>query len=539
MVLVPAVGAVQEWSERDRVARGRPGNEPLWLTLAYWVPTTIVLIGGGTAAIASLVVRFRRARGVERQQLKWFLYGATVSFLLLLSFIATPLARYDSVLMYGYLALPLAVGAAMLRYRLYDIDLLINRTLVYGALTAVVVGVYVSVVGYLGTLLQTRQNLALSLLATGLVAVAFQPLRDRLQRGVNRLLYGERDEPYRVLSRLSRRLEATLAPDQTLSVIVQTVRDALRLPYAAIGLRGEDGGFAVAAASGRPVPNPVALPLVYGGEAVGELILGSRPGETALNPADRRLIEDLARQAGVAVYSVRLTADLQRSRERLIAAREEERRRLRHDLHDELGLALASMSLQLAAAHNLIPHEPAACALLGRVKAQMQDAVADVRRVVSALRPPTLDELGLVGAVREYAARLSHDRLTVAVDAPHPLPRLPAAVEVAAYRIALEALTNVARHADARSATVHLIVGDAVGDDRSSPPALHGSMRTCYLHLRVVDDGRGIGPDARPGTGLVSMRERAAELGGSIVVGSRVGGGTELVAHLPLAGDED
>ncbi len=534
LVVVPTAGAAGLWVARSRAARGEPAAIPLPLELAYWIPTVIVVLGGGVAALASLVVRFRAAGGAERQQLKWFVYGALLCLLLVVSFMATPLARYDAVLMYGYLSLPIAIGAAMLRYRLYDIDFLINRTLVYGALTVIVVGVYVLVVGFLGAAVQRRGDLVPSLIATGLVAVLFQPLRNRLQRAVNRLTYGDRDEPYRALSRLSQRLGATLAPDQTLPAVVQTVQDALRLPYAAIALRGEDGSFSVAAATGRPGPSPVRLPLVYQGETVGELLLGPRPGESTLTPADRRLVQDLARQAGVAAHAVRLTVDLQRARERLVSAREEERRRLHHDLHDGLGPALASMSLQLAALRNLIAHDSAAVAILGDVKAQLHDAIADVRRVVYALRPPTLDELGLVGAIREHAARLSQGDPSVAVEASEPLPPLPAAVEVAAYRIALEALTNVARHAGARTCVVRLSVeaADSGGARAAGTP---DPAPSCRLRLEVIDDGRGVRPDDRAGTGRISMRERAAELGGTLDVGPATGGGTAVVARLPLA----
>src|SRR5207247_5901746 len=228
---------------------------------------------------------------------------------------------------------PLSFGFAMLRYRLWDIDIIINRTLVYGALTAVVVGVYVLVVGTLGTLLHTFGDFPISLLATGLVAVLFQPLRARLQRGVNRLMYGERDDPYAVLSRLASRLQATLAPESVFPTIVETVAQALKLPYAAIALK-QDDEFITAASYGLSQDNPFILPLVYHTEPIGELLLAPRaPGE-AFTAADRRLLEDIAHQAGAAAHAVRLPADLQRSREHLVTAREEERRRLRRDLHD-------------------------------------------------------------------------------------------------------------------------------------------------------------------------------------------------------------
>ena len=219
--------------------------------------------------------------------------------------------------MFALLLVPVFTYIAILRYHLYDIDVVINRTLVYGALTACVVGIYVLAVVALGALFQARGNLAVSLLATGLVAVLFQPLRSRLQRGVNRLMYGERDDPYAVISRLGKRLEAALAPETVLPTVVETIAQALKLPYAAIVLK-EGEGFRTAAAYGSPRGEPETLPLVYQREEIGRLVLSPRaPGES-FSDADRRLLEDLARQAEVAVHAVRLTADLQRSRERLV-----------------------------------------------------------------------------------------------------------------------------------------------------------------------------------------------------------------------------
>ena len=442
------------------------------------------------------------------------------------------------------LILPLSLGAPILRYRLWDIDILINRALVYGALTACVVGLYVLVVGALGTLLQARGGLAASLAATGLVAVLFQPLRERLQRGANRLLYGERDEPYAVLARLGRRLEGTLAPEAVLPTVVATVREALKLPYAAIAL-GEGADGAIAAAAGAPdqrpgAPDPLRLPLVHRGEPVGQLLLAPRaPGEP-LTTADRRLLDDLAHQAGAAVHAVRLTADLQRARERLVLAREEERRRLRGDLHDDLAPALAALALTAATASDLIDTDPAgAKGLVAELHRAIRATVGDIRRLVYDLRPPTLDELGLVAAVRERAAQVDGARrvgpggggaddppgLRVAVAAPECLPPLPAAVEVAAYRIVQEALMNVVRHARARTCTILLaLTEDTAGVRR--------------LEVDVVDDGVGLPAGYRAGVGLRSMRERAAELGGACTVEQGVAGGTHVAAWLPVpAGD--
>ena len=335
--------------------------------------TTLLLISS-IAALFSLIVRLHRARGDERQQLKWFLYAAvpaTVCLNLVLfdSMVATytttscsnavwilPWDVFNYILyaaVFALLVVPVFTYIAILRYHLYDIDLLINRTLVYGSLSAGVAGIYVLAVVGIGALFQAQGNLGVSLLATGVVALLFQPLRGRLQREVNRLMYGERDDPSAVTSRLGRRIEATLAPEAVLPTVVETIAQALKLPYAAILLK-EGEGFRTAATYGSPTAEPEALPLVYQREEIGRLVIATRaPGEQ-FSDADQHLLEDLARQAEVAVHAVRLTADLQSSRERLVATREEERRRLRRDLHDGVGPTLTGLALQLNAARKLV-----------------------------------------------------------------------------------------------------------------------------------------------------------------------------------------
>jgi signal transduction histidine kinase len=498
----------------------------------------LVIFGWLGTGVYAQVSRYRGHAGpIQRQQTKWVVFGAGAATLGLLGqfwqllWLQQPglpnlvvnLAVYPASRLLE-LFLPFSIGIAILRYRLWDVDLFVNRTLVYGALTAGTMGVYVLVVGVLGTLLRAGSSPTIAFLATGVVALLFQPLRDRLQHAVNRLMYGERDEPYRVLSRLGQRLEATLAPEAVLPTIVETVAQALGVPYVEIALQ-RNGIFETAAAygalpAGREAEGEgITLPLVYQAETVGQMVLAARaPGEP-FTPPDRRLLDDLARQAGVAAHAVRLTADLQRSRERLVSAREEERRRLRRDLHDGLGPSLASLTLQLDAARNLLARDPAATgALLAELKTQTQAAIADIRRLVYALRPPALDDLGLVSALRQHAAQYSQrDGLAVSVEAPEQPLSLPAAVEVAAYRIALEALTNVVRHAHARTCFVRL------------------SLFHDTLHLEISDDGVGLPPDRRAGVGLSAMRERAAELGGTCDVGPNEGGGTRVVARLPIS----
>jgi two-component system NarL family sensor kinase len=481
------------------------------------------------ACAASLIARYRTAGDLERQQIRWV---AAAGCLLALAICAGSVTWWIQggetvwgtvLLAVGLAGTLAAITIAILRYRLYDLDLVVNRTLVYGLLTALVVLGYVGLVTALGALLDSS-GIGVSLAATAAVAVAIQPLRLVIQRRIDRLMYGDRDDPYRALARLGARLGQTLDPDAVLPAITEAVAEGLRLPYAAIELE-EGGKYQVAASQGEPPGGEfVRLPLEYRGEAMGRLVVSPRGPSEPLTRADLRLLADLARQAGVAAHGVRLTQDLRSSRERLVTAREEERRRLRRDLHDGLGPALAGIALELGAARGLIERDPDAVrAQLLKLRDAVQEAIADIRRIAYDLRPPTLDEFGLVAAVREQAARLGAanndlpaNGLRVAIETPAQLPPLPAAVEVAAYRIALEAITNVARHADATSCLVRI--------------AANGE-----LELEVSDDGRGTNGSGTKGLGLVSMRERAEELGGSLTVGAGTGGrGTVVTATLPL-----
>jgi signal transduction histidine kinase len=330
-------------------------------------------------------------------------------------------------------------------------------------------------------------------------------------------MYGERDDPYGVLSRMGGRLGAAAAPQAAAQAVVETIAGALGVPYAAIEMRRDDegGGFETAAAYGNPTGEEVVVGLSYAGETIGRMLLAPRGSGQAFSPADERLLGVVARQAEVAVQAARLTADLRRSRERLVNAREEERRRLRRDLHDGVGPQLAALNLELETASELVADNPEASIFIAGLSERAREAVADVRRSVHGLRPPSLDELGLVEAVKETAARLSQGGLEVFVEAPDDLPPLPAAVEVAAYRIAQEAMTNTARHARASQCRIRLRVDGAA------------------LNLGVEDDGVGLG-GARAGVGMSSMRERAEELGGRCSVGPSASGGTLVHAVLPF-----
>jgi two-component system, NarL family, sensor kinase len=302
---------------------------------------------------------------------------------------------------------------------------------------------------------------------------------------------------------------------------VETVAESLRLPYVAVRVDTSRATAGSTVEHGRLVGEPLCLPLIYQGQPVGELVLGPRtPGE-GFSAADRRVLAELAAQAGVAVHAVRLTAQLQQSRAHLVAAREEERRRLRRDLHDGLGPTLAGVVLGLETAGNLLDGQPPADqirALLERLRDETQGAIAGIRRLVYGLRPPALDDLGLVPALQTQAATLGQgsDGMVVSVEADGDLSALPAAVEVAAYRIVLEAVTNATRHAKARHCQVRLHQDGA-------------------LLVEVRDDGVGLAPSWRAGVGLTSMRERAVELGGTLQVEPAPAGGTVVTATLPVS----
>ncbi|HEV2028055.1 MAG TPA: sensor histidine kinase [Candidatus Dormibacteraeota bacterium] len=486
--------------------------------VATWLLSLLGLAGGA----AALLRRLAGSHGAERQQLKWVALVAGAIVPAFAAHFLIQLVWRGSVPDYGafvlapllIVGLPAATAIAILNYGLYEIDVLINRTVVYVVLTIVVIGFYVGVVGFLGVLFQQKVDLLVSLLATGVIALVFAPLRDRVQGAVNRLLFGVRRDPYEILADLGRQLETTSADTPLLEAVAGTVARALRLPYVAIRVPA-DAGEAIHAEHGSIAGEPVVIPLVYQGEPTGELVLSLGLRRPQLSAADQRLLADLTRQAAAAVHSVVVTTQLQRSRERLVSALEEERRRLRRDLHDGLGPALAAQTLKAGSARALFIRDPErAQALLEELEVDAQTAMADVRRLVYNLRPPALDELGLAGAIRQTAATHAGG-MQMMVDVPDVLPPLPAAVELAAYRIAQEALTNVTRHARAGRCRLRLTVNED-------------------LMLEVVDNGIGLAGAGPPGVGMSSIRERAAELGGISSIGPGRSNGTRVFVQLPL-----
>ena len=461
-------------------------------------------------AVASLVVRQRRAEGVARDQLRWLLLGVLGTVAVGSAAFVLPDAAAELAPALAVVPFPAACVVALLRHRLWDVDLVLSRSLSYGLLSATAVGAYVVAVALVGGLVGS--TVGAPVLATAVVALLVVRLHARLDRLVNRLVHGDADDPNTALARLGDRLEATADPvavaDQVLPDLVASVARALRVPHVAVVLA--DGSTTEA---GEPSGQVRSTPLLYGGVAVGEL----RVAGAQLARRERRLLEHLARQAAVAVHGVLVAREAQRARAATATAREEERRRLRRDLHDGMGPALAAVALQAETARDLVRSDPrGAEALLDRLVPRLNEAVSDVRALVHDLRPPTLDELGLAGSVRELATRFSTPTRRVDVSSDELAP-LPAAVDLAAYRIVSEGLANAAKHAGA--SRVHLVLEQCAG----------------ALQVRVSDDGVGVPETMTPGVGLRSMRERAEELGGSCsVVPGQDGRGTTVLATIPV-----
>lgn len=491
----------------------------------------VVLLVAITAGLAAQVHRYRRVSDWERrQQTKWVVIALglavagqivfpLVSALPALSNPGAGAVVGEAVALVGvtggFASLVIAFGVAVLRHRLWDVDIVVNRTLVYGGLTLAITTVYVLAVIAAERLVGTWAESIVTLALVAVIALFLSHARDRLQRSVNRLMYGQRDEPYGVLARLGRRLHDATEPASITTAITDTLAGALRVPY--VGLTLDSTDHPPVPGSGFP-GDVLRVPVIHHDQQVACLHVPPRsPGE-AFNPADVALLDDLARQIAAPLAALRLTEELDRARKDRIVALEEERRRLRRDLHDGLGPTLAAMTLQAEVARDLIRSDPDRCTeLLDGITHQLHASTGDIRRLVYGLRPPALDDLGLTAALARYLADLGSAGLTVHFTHPERLAELPAAVEVAAFRIVQEAVTNVLRHAKATTCEVRLTIDGDV------------------FTVSVQDDGTGMTCLTPTGVGLRSIRERVAELGGTCTINSSSTGGTSLIAQLPHA----
>ena len=455
----------------------------------------------------AFVVRLRGAASEDRTRIVGVLLAATVFVLLTVLGHALWADASDVFDIVGSALFAAVLTGAVLRRRLRGIDFAVHHGIVYAVLTALIAGLYVAASTLAGRLGHDLPPFGAGVVAA-LLALALLPLRSRLQRVVDRMLYGDRRDPYSALSRLADKTHDQPSLDAVLTEFTASVARSLRVPWARAKVDGLTATWGTRPGGGKQI----SASLVSGGTRIGDVVVGA-DASRRLGPADERLLTDLGRHGGMAIHAVMLADAVRASRQRLVESREEEKRRLGRDLHDELGPTIAGLTMQLGALRRLVDTDPAtAVARLARLESISRDALEQVRRVARELRPPALDQLGLVEALRQ-TAESQGIVLQTPTDA---LPKLPAALEVAAYRIGAEAITNIARHTP--SETAELMV-ESTGDT---------------FVFSVGDAGPGMVEAGPWGVGLLGMRERAEELGGSLTLTSQPGLGTTVTATLPI-----
>jgi signal transduction histidine kinase len=499
----------------------------------------LVMFVLGLFSAASLIVRMRRSRRDEREQIKWFAFAASI--LVVAVILGSPLFHVGGQLQaVAFPLVPLASAIAILKYRLYDIDVVINKTVLVGALAGFVTVVYLAIVVGVGAAVGTHgePNVVLSIVATAIVALAFQPLRTRAQRLANRLVYGKRATPYEVLSVFAERMGETFATEDVLPRLARAIADGTGATKAEVWLRVGDR-LRSAASWPSMAAEDVRLPLgdrevieVTGADRVAEVrhqgeLLGAltltKPANDPVTLAEEKLLTDLASQAGLVLRNVRLTAelrarleDLRSSRQRLVAAQDEERRKLERNLHDGAQQQLVALAVKARLASALVGNEPEKeLAMLSDIRQGLGDALETLRDLARGIYPPLLADKGLGAALDAQARKAA---VPVAVE-PNGIGRYPQEIEAAVYFCTLEALNNVAKYAEASSAQVGL--ADAGGE----------------LQFRIVDDGRGFDTSVTDyGTGLQGMADRLEAVGGTLEVRSEPGRGTTIIGRVPTGG---
>ncbi|HEX2031536.1 MAG TPA: GAF domain-containing sensor histidine kinase, partial [Actinomycetota bacterium] len=539
-VAVASVGA----AINDRVEQFGNIPNPLPFTVTWGDRLLEVAMAGymvaAAASVISVALRYRRSSGEERAQLKWIVAAGAFAVVVLAltlpaQFVGGNLAEaLELPILLAFLSIPVAAGIAILKYRLFDIDVVINRAVVYALLAAFVTGLYIAIVVGIGAAAGRRGGFLLPGLAAAVVALVFHPARLRAQRFASRLVYGKRATPYEVLSEFSDRLAGSYSVDDVLPRMARIVGEGSGAARADVwlhvgaGLRRTatwpDGvaGREAVAVSGEELPDlpdaDRALPVRHQGELLGALTVAKARGEP-FRPAEEKLLEDLAAQAGLVLRNVRLTEELRAnleelraSRQRIVAAQDTERRRLERDIHDGAQQQLVALAVKLNLAEALVDREPAkAKELVSQVKAETTEALEGLRDLARGIYPPLLADRGLVAAL-EAQARKSAVPVTVEADG---VGRYPQEVEAAIYFCVLEALQNVAKYASDAPATVRLDAAD-------------GEIR-----FEVIDRGPGFNPAGTDGgSGLQNMRDRMEALGGTLEVISRPGGGTTIRGRL-------
>jgi signal transduction histidine kinase len=507
-----------------------PALEPVaWIGEAFW-PLLLVMFA---LAVVSMVLRFRRSKGVERQQLKWFAFAAVV---LVIDFIATSVAEPFGI-SYGpwievlsgltFLGIPVAVGISILQFRLWDLDVVVRKTVAAGALVVLAVAVYAVAVALFALVAAGRETTGSLFVIALAFGIAFRPVMRVARRFADRLVYGKRATPYEVLTEFSDRMRTSFATEDILPRMAQVLGEGTGAEVARIWLRV---GSEFRPEASWPADTSAAAPIHRGedplqvpGEAVTEVrdrgeLLGAlsvrMPASDPMSPSKEKLVQDLAAQAGLVLRNVRLVEDLRASRQRLVAAQDEERRRLERNIHDGAQQQLVALAVKARLARQLTERDPAKAAeMLGQIEVETQTALEDLRDLARGIYPPLLADRGLVAALEAQSRKVP---VPVSVEA-DGVGRYPVDVEATIYFCTLEALQNVAKYADAGSTVIRL------------------SQSNGTLSFAVADDGRGFDTSGvASGSGLQGMADRLAAVGGSLEVRSSPGRGTTVAGRLPM-----
>ncbi len=513
--------------------------------LVIFVMIPIGIVG----SLLSLVLRFRRSTGVERLQLRWLLTAAGIvgvlySFILIVSFssewggMTTPtwLAVLQTISVFSFALIPVAIGVAVLRYRLFEIDVVINRALLFGALAIFITAAYAAIVVGVGALAGSRSDPVLSAIAAAAVALAFQPIRRRAQRLADRLVYGKRATPYEVLSEFSDRVGNAYANEELLPRMASVLAGGTGALRTDVWIRFDDALRPAASwpADAPAVPSvPVEeaeaaaatslrVPVRHQGELLGALSIEKKPGD-AVTPVEEKLVNDLAAQAGLVIRNVALTEQLldhieqlRASRQRLVQAQDEERRRLERNLHDGAQQQLVALSVKLRLADGLVERDAAkAREVLAGLQTDATDAIENLRDLARGIYPPLLADKGLIAALNSQARKAAIPTEVVE----DGIARYPQDVEATIYFCALEALNNAAKYSGASRAEVRLAQED-------------GSVT-----FAVTDDGAGFDKkEIGYGTGLRGMADRIDAVNGTLAVRSAPGQGTTVSGRIPSEG---
>lgn len=524
VVLVP----VQVADLVDMVQRAN--DDEGWMPEPLYDLAGLAFVVGPLVLLGAQVYRYRRSVDpVERRQTRWILGGFAAAVATPVGFIGAAYltgASLTSPSEYGgvsFLVLDLVAGIAALvffaalatsvvRFGLWGVELVLNRLLVWGTLTVGVLALYGGTVALVSGVLDVDNSGLPAVAVAVAVGLGLGPARRRLQRLADRLVWGRRDDPTAVASEM-RDVDADLTdPDEVLAELAAMLAHNLKLPATRITVDLPDGTIAAGEHGDVPV-GAESIPLRVGGAVIGELVCPPRSGQQRLSSQDRKAIETIGHQVAVTAGMLRLAHEREGLRQRLVAARDEERKRLRHDLHDGLGPTLASIGQRIQAARSADLPDERSDALLADAGEGLHDAIAELRRIVHALRPPSLDQYGLVGALQRSVERAGNTQIHVVgdiVDRPISPDR-----EIALFRVAEEAILNAHRHASASHVDVHLS-GDRDG-----------------FCLEVLDDGVGIASEPAYGVGIRSMQERVATVGGTLDIGRLPEGGTVVRARVP------